>query len=268
MNFALILFILVVVTGIAWVADKLVFAPKRRAAGINRMPLWLEYTASFFPVIFAVFFLRSFLYEPFKIPSGSMIPSLMIGDFILVNKYTYGVRLPVINKKIIEMNSPERGDVVVFRYPMDESLDYIKRVVALPGDVISYKDKRLTLNGQPLAYEAKPDYLDPETLSYVKFYRETFPKEFGGYAHNILNHPERVGGIFNQSQFAYSENCEYNFSGVTCTVPPGHYFVMGDNRDNSADSRYWGFVPEANLVGKAFFVWMNLGDLKRIGRFE
>ncbi len=268
MNFALILFILVVITGIAWVADKLIFAPQRKAAGIERMPLWLEYTASFFPVIFAVFFLRSFLFEPFKIPSGSMIPSLMIGDFILVNKYTYGIRLPVINKKIVDMNTPQRGDVVVFRYPKDESVDYIKRVVALPGDVISYQDKRLSLNGQPFTYEAKPDFLDPESMIYAKYYRETFPKEFGAYAHNILNHPERSSGIFTQDRFPYSENCHYSSAGVTCTVPPGHYFVMGDNRDNSADSRYWGFVPEKNLVGKAFFVWMNLGDFQRIGRFE
>jgi signal peptidase I len=151
---------------------------------------------------------------------------------------------------------------------MDESVDYIKRVIALPGDVISYQDKRLSLNGQPLAYETKPDFLDPESLSYVKFYRETFPKEFGGYSYLILNHAERPGNIFNPAIHQYSENCQYNISGVTCTVPPGHYFVMGDNRDNSADSRYWGFVPEANLVGKAFFVWMNLSDLKRIGRFE
>jgi signal peptidase I len=268
MNFALILLILSLVTGIAWIADKLVFAPQRKAAGIDRMPLWLEYTASFFPVIFAVFFLRSFLFEPFKIPSGSMIPTLMIGDFILVNKFTYGVRLPVINKKVIDMNSPERGDVAVFRFPKDESVDYIKRVIGLPGDVISYQGKRLTINGQEFQSETKPDYLDPEGMTYAKFFKETFPKEFGGHSYSVLNHPERPPGIFVQDRFPYAENCIYTMTGVTCTVPQGHYFVMGDNRDNSADSRFWGFVPENNLVGKAFFVWMNLGDLKRIGRFE
>ena len=137
MNFALILFVLVIISGIAWVADKLYFAPQRRIAGIERMPLWLEYSASFFPVICAVFILRSFLVEPFKIPSGSMIPTLQIGDFILVNKFTYGIRLPVINKKVVELGSPKRGDVVVFRYPRDESVDYIKRIVGLPGDILS-----------------------------------------------------------------------------------------------------------------------------------
>jgi signal peptidase I len=268
MNFALILLILTIVTGVAWVWDKLYLAPARRAAGIDRMPLWLEYSASFFPVICAVFFLRSFLFEPFKIPSGSMIPSLMVGDFILVNKYTYGVRLPVINQKIIDMNEPKRGDVVVFRYPKDESVDYIKRVVGVPGDVVSYQDKRLTINGVPFTYETKPDYLDPENVTYAKLYRETYPEALGGVSHQILNHPERSSLIFNQDRFPYYENCNYSSGGITCKVPAGHYFVMGDNRDNSADSRYWGFVPEKNLVGKAFFVWMNLGDLKRIGSFE
>ncbi len=167
MNFALILFVLVVVSGIAWVADKLYFAPQRRIAGIERMPLWLEYSASFFPVICAVFILRSFLVEPFKIPSGSMIPTLQIGDFILVNKFTYGIRLPVINKKVVELGSPKRGDVVVFRYPRDESVDYIKRIVGLPGDIIEYQDKRLTINGQPLGYSGGEAYLDTESMRYA-----------------------------------------------------------------------------------------------------
>jgi len=268
MNFALILFLATVLTGTAWLLDKLIFAPRRRAARIEQMPLWLEYTAGLFPVICIVFLLRSFLFEPFKIPSGSMIPSLMIGDFILVNKYTYGIRLPVLNTKVLDINEPQRGDVVVFRYPKDESVDYIKRVIGLPGDVISYQNKRLSINGQAMSYEEQPDFLDPEHMGYAKHYREAFPKDFGGYQYRILNHPERSSLIFNPDRFPYSENCQYSSAGVTCTVPAGHYFVMGDNRDNSADSRFWGFVPEKNLVGRAFFVWMNLGDFKRIGRFE
>ena len=268
MNFALILFILVLVSGIAWVADKLYFAPQRRAAGVDRMPLWLEYSASFFPVICAVFILRSFLVEPFKIPSGSMIPTLQIGDFILVNKFTYGIRLPVINKKVIDLGSPKRGDVVVFRYPRDESVDYIKRVVALPGDVIQYQGKRLTINGQPLQYSKGEDYLDPESMRYAKLYAETFPADLGGNGHDILNDPDRYSSSLPSNPFPGFEHCRYENNGLICKVPQGHYFAMGDNRDNSADSRFWGFVPDQNIVGKAFFVWLNLGDLGRIGGFK
>ncbi len=268
MNFALILFVLVIVSGIAWVADRLYFAPQRRAAGIDRMPLWLEYSASFFPVICAVFVLRSFLVEPFKIPSGSMIPTLQIGDFILVNKFTYGIRLPVINKKVVELGSPKRGDVVVFRYPRDESVDYIKRIVGLPGDVIEYQDKRLTINGQPLAYSGGEAYLDPESMRYAKEFTESFPSDLGGNRHQILNNPDRSAGNFPAEHFPGFENCQYQNAGLTCKVPAGHYFAMGDNRDNSADSRYWGFVPDQNIVGQAFFVWLNLGSLSRIGGFQ
>ena len=268
MNFALILLILVVLTGIAWVADRMYFAPQRRLAGNDRMPLWLEYTAGFFPVICAVFVLRSFIVEPFKIPSGSMIPTLQIGDFILVNKFTYGIRLPVINQKVVDLGTPKRGDVVVFRYPRDESVDYIKRVVALPGDVITYQDKRLTVNGQPLQYSGGDSYLDPENMRYAKRFMESFPADLGGNRHEILNDPDRPATVFPTERFPGSDFCQYQQSGLTCTVPPGHYFAMGDNRDNSADSRYWGFVPDKNIVGKAFFVWLNLGNLGRIGGFE
>ena len=268
MNFALILFILVVVSGIAWLADRYYFAPQRRRAGIDRMPLWLEYTAGFFPVICAVFVLRSFIVEPFKIPSGSMIPTLQIGDFILVNKFTYGIRLPVINQKLVELGTPQRGDVVVFRYPRDESIDYIKRVVALPGDTITYQDKRLSVNGQPLKYTGGEPYLDPENMRYAKLFEEFFPADLGGNKHGILNDPDRPAGSFPAERFPGFENCQYQNAGLTCTVPAGHYFTMGDNRDNSADSRYWGFVPDKNIVGKAFFVWLNLGNLSRIGGFE
>ncbi|CAJ0784323.1 Signal peptidase I [Ralstonia psammae] len=297
MNFALILFVLVVLTGIAWVADKLVFQRQRQAAAAAalaefdaraqvqaqyggggdigaarlqlaedklRQPWWLEYTASFFPVIAAVFLLRSFVIEPFKIPSGSMIPTLQIGDFILVNKYTYGIRLPIVNKKIVELNQPQRGDVMVFRYPKDESMDYIKRVIGVPGDVVKYDNKHLTVNGQPATYAPQADYLDGERLTYSKQYQETL----GSVTHNILNDADRPAYVSGPDDFPFRENCTYNQTGFTCKVPAGHYFMMGDNRDNSADSRYWGFVPDKNIVGKAFFIWMNLGDLKRIGAFH
>jgi signal peptidase I len=297
MNFALILFVLLVVTGIAWIADKLVFLPGRRrnaAAAVAefdrqqerigerfadenaaatrarladaqlRQPWWLEYSASFFPVILVVFALRSFVVEPFKIPSGSMIPSLLVGDFILVNKYDYGIRLPIVNTKVLGVGEPKRGDVFVFRYPKDESVDYIKRVIGLPGDIVAYQDKKLTINGKPVPETALPDFFDAESGRYAKAYAETLD----GRTNDILNNPEVPPFIIGADSYPYRDNCNYNSAGVICKVPPGHYFAMGDNRDNSADSRYWGFVPEANIVGRAFFIWMNFSDLKRIGRFN
>ncbi len=164
MNFALILFILLLVSGALWALDHFV-ASKRRSVGA-KSPWWVEYGASFFPVILVVFCLRSFVVEPFKIPSGSMIPTLLVGDFILVNKWTYGIRLPVINKKIVDVNLPKRGDVMVFRFPQDTSLDYIKRVVGLPGDKVEYIDKKLTINGQAMAQSPDGDYLHAERLFY------------------------------------------------------------------------------------------------------
>lgn len=262
MNFALILFILLLLSGAIWVADACVFR-KRRAANAAD-PWWVEYGASFFPVILIVFVLRSFVVEPFKIPSGSMIPTLLVGDFILVNKYTYGIRLPVLNKKVIDVNSPQRGDVMVFRYPENPSLDYIKRVIGVPGDKISYQSKRLAINGQPVETKAVEDYLHPERLYYSKQYIETI----NGVEHRVLNDDDAPGFIADAAQFPNRQNCLYNNAGVICTVPAGHYFMMGDNRDNSRDSRAWGFVPEANIVGKAFFIWFNFSDLKRIGSFQ
>ena len=261
-NFALILFCLLLVSGAIWVADAFVFS-KNRAADAKD-PWWVEYGASFFPVILLVFVLRSFIVEPFKIPSGSMIPTLQIGDFILVNKFTYGIRLPVINKKIISIGDPQRGDVMVFRYPEDPSLDYIKRVIGIPGDKVAYQDKRLLINGQPLETTRMDDYLHPERL----YYSKQFIEKAKGIEHRTLNDDDAPGFISDATQFPYRSNCLYNNAGVICTVPAGHYFMMGDNRDNSRDSRFWGFVPEENIVGKAFFVWLNFGDLKRIGSFK
>nr|WP_275983299.1 signal peptidase I [Propionivibrio soli] len=258
----MILFCLLVVTGAAWAADVLVFR-KRRAHGAKD-PWWVEYGASFFPVILLVFVLRSFVVEPFKIPSGSMIPTLQVGDFILVNKFTYGIRLPVINKKIIDVGEPKRGDVMVFRYPEDPSLDYIKRVIGVPGDKVEYQNKRLTINGKPVETTRIDDYLHPERL----YYSKQFVEKTDGVEHQILNDDDAPAFISDVSRFPQRNNCLYNNSGVICTVPPGHFFMMGDNRDNSRDSRFWGFVPEENIVGKAFFIWLNLGDLKRIGSFK
>ena len=262
MNFALILFCLLLVSGAIWVADAL-FLSKGRAADAKD-PWWVEYGASFFPVILLVFGLRSFVVEPFKIPSGSMIPTLQIGDFILVNKFTYGIRLPVINKKIIDINQPKRGEVMVFRFPEDPSQDYIKRVVGIPGDKVAYQNKHLTINGQSVETTRVDDYLNKERLQYSK----QFTEKADGFEHRTLNDDDVPAFISSASQFPYRENCLYNNAGVVCTVPVGHYFMMGDNRDNSRDSRYWGFVPEENIVGKAFFIWLNFSDLKRIGSFN
>ncbi|CAN7499565.1 signal peptidase I [Acidovorax sp. LjRoot129] len=294
-NFALLLFLATVVTGAYWLAERLYFLPQRRRAAqaiedaavqrraeLNRMgiqkvedaqeakgrvlmqPWWLDWTAGLFPVIVAVFLLRSFLFEPFKIPSGSMIPTLLVGDLILVNKFTYGVRLPVIHTKITEGNKPERGDVLVFRYPPQPSLDYIKRVVGVPGDEVAYINKRLTVNGKAVDTQALPDFLEEDSMRYFK----QFEEQLGAKPHRLLNNPEVPAFLQGASNFAYRKNCRYSVEGVVCKVPDGHYFMMGDNRDNSLDSRYWGFVPEANIVGKAFFVWMNFGNLKRIGSFN
>lgn len=296
MNFALILFVLTVFTGVLWVADRVVFAPRRRERaarlladfdarnraaldrhepiveqerraleeGAVRQPAWLEYTASFFPVILLVFLLRSFLFEPFRIPSGSMLPTLEIGDLILVNKYEYGIRLPVINTKVVDVGQPARGDVMVFRFPLNPTQDYIKRVVGLPGDRIEYIDKQLTINGEKVPMTRVEPYFDPDRMLYYA----QFVERLGAIEHRVMVSeamPPGLGGGFPNT---HPGACQYSGSGVVCQVPQGHYFMMGDNRDNSEDSRYWGFVPDENIVGRAFFVWMNFGNIRRIGRFN
>ena len=295
-NFALLLFLATVVTAIYWLAERLVFLPRRRqaaaaldvqAAGrkselaargiapvdpdlaaarqrILMQPWWLDWTAGLFPVIIAVFVLRSFLFEPFKIPSGSMIPTLLVGDLILVNKFTYGLRLPVLNTKLTNGNRPARGDVMVFRYPPKPSLDYIKRVVGVPGDEVAYLNKKLTINGQPVSKLQVPDFFDQDAMRYSK----QFEEEIGGKRHRLLNDDDRPAFIPGVEDFPFKQNCRYSVEGVACRVPQGHYFMMGDNRDNSLDSRYWGFVPEKNIVGRAFLVWMNFSSLNRIGSFD
>lgn len=295
-NFALLLFLASVVTGLYWLAERFYFLPARRHAaqalemqankraqelermGISKVdgdlsqaqrqvlaqPWWLDWTAGIFPVILGVFLLRSFLFEPFKIPSGSMVPTLLIGDLILVNKYHYGLRLPVLNTKITEGSKPQRGDVMVFRYPPRPSLDYIKRVVGVPGDQVAYLNKRLTVNGKPVLTTPMPDFFDEDVMRYFKQFEEAL----GEKKHRMLNDDTRPAFVPGADEFEFKKNCLYSIEGVTCRVPEGHYFMMGDNRDNSLDSRYWGFVPDKHIVGKAFFVWMNFGNLGRIGSFN
>ncbi|HQS57506.1 MAG: signal peptidase I [Gallionellales bacterium 35-53-114] len=263
MDFALIMFSLLVLTGSIWLLDRLILQGKRTN---KAEPWWVEYAKSFFPVILAVFVLRSFLVEPFKIPSGSMIPTLHVGDFILVNKFTYGIRLPIINQKIVQINNPARGDVMVFHYPENPSIDYIKRIVGLPGDVIVYRNKQLLVNGEVQQQKSLGEYNYVDNgLSFVHTSRYT-ENLSGGRSHEILINPDVPGlHMAAVADFPQREQCSYSFDEVRCTVPAGHYFAMGDNRDNSRDSRYWGFVPDKMIVGKAFFIWMNFSDFKRIG---
>lgn len=250
-------------TGGIWLLDALVLAPKRRrlaaasadstAEGTGaqvpahspKEPVLVEYARSFFPVILIVLLLRSFVVEPFRIPSGSMMPTLLVGDFILVNKFSYGLRWPVLNSKFLELGEPERGDVVVFRFPQDESVDYIKRVIAVPGDQVYYRDKTIYVNGEPLETIPLGNYIDENGRPTGLI--EMVEQVGDGREHEILVNP-RTGD--------FPRSCGVLARGPV-TVPEGMYFVMGDNRDNSNDGRCWGFVPEENLVGKAFAIWMS-----------
>lgn len=241
--FALIMVIVLTITGLIWLLDIFVLS-KKRAANVKE-PILVEYSKSFFPVIFLVFFIRSFIAEPFKIPSGSMMPTLLAGDFILVSKFSYGIRVPILNYTMIEVDKPKRGDVFVFHYPPKPSIDYIKRVVGLPGDLIEYKSKTLYINDKKIEQTFVDKY--PYVMNEIHHIEaKEFKEALGNVNHSILIHD------------LPGENFKFE-------VPQGHYLAFGDNRDNSADSRVWGFVPEHNLVGRAFFIWFNFGELKRIG---
>ncbi len=259
-DFAALLVILTALTGGIWALDSLVFARRRVALAAGgpaasdriprvKQPALVEYSRSFFPVILIVLLIRSFLAEPFRIPSSSMLPTLLVGDLILVNKFAYGIRLPVLDTKVLEIGSPQRGDVIVFRYPEDPSLDYIKRVVGVPGDVIEYRDRTLLLNGETVMRDMIGPYQESggRTVGRPQRGIERLP----GHEHEILITPGRHNSAPRDRW----------------VVGEGEYFVLGDNRDNSRDSRFWGLVPDENLVGKAFFIWMHLSPsgLNRIG---
>lgn len=292
-DFALILFIFLLLTGAIWATDLLYLRKGRRTRAVaamaatepatqnlsaelaasmrqqayddvNRAPWWVEYAVSFFPVILFVFVLRSFIVEPFRIPSGSMLPTLQSGDLILVNKFQYGIRVPVVGKKIVELGKPSYGDVVVFKYPVDPSIDYIKRVVAMPGDTLQYRNKVLSVNGKVIEQVRDGDYYEPDRGSYTARYTE----QLGNNQHSILLDKRSGQRLMPISNFPYRDHCKYSDSGISCEVPKGYYFMMGDNRDNSLDSRYWGFVPDEYIVGRAFFIWMNFSEPSRIGGFN
>jgi signal peptidase I len=257
-NFSLLLLLAVIFSGIALAMDHFYFK-KRRVEG-ELAPSQIEFPASMFTIFIVVFVLRSFLAEPFRIPSSSMRPGLEVGDFILVNKFTYGIRIPVLEKKVIEINQPKRGDVVVFRYPPDPKVDYIKRLVGEPGDTVKYENKRLTINGKevPTTADGSYGYVPEGQMQYLSV--ERYTEVMGETPHKVAINPKDPVLKGGPSPFPGFENCQYNATGFTCKVPPGNYFMMGDNRDNSADSRYWGFVPDANIRGKAFFIWWNFSD--------
>ncbi|MGO2507943.1 MAG: signal peptidase I [Vibrio hibernica] len=268
-TFSLILVVVTLVTGVVWVLEKLVWGKKRQqsvanietqtkeplpkeiVAKVNRQPWWVENSVSIFPVIAFVLILRSFIYEPFQIPSGSMMPTLLVGDFILVEKFSYGIKDPVFQSTLVETGEPKRGDIVVFRYPPQPNIDYIKRVVGLPGDTIRYTESKQICVQSSGSQECKP--VERSDAKQSDFFQDGVPliqakEQLGDVAHNILISPVRRDNVAAYKPRAYQ---------AEWVVPQGEYFMMGDNRDNSADSRYWGFVPEANLVGKAVAIWIS-----------
>jgi signal peptidase I len=254
-GFPLFMLLILLLTGIIWLVDYLFFQKKRAAGAVE--PTTVEYAKSFFPVILLVFLIRSFVAEPFKIPSGSMMPTLLAGDYILVNKFTYGLRLPVLNTVFLDINQPKRGDIAVFHFPPNPKIDYIKRIIGLPGDRIQYQNKRLVINDLPVEVTMLENSdIALQDGSMIKTHR--LQEQLAGVTHDILVHdipnryePNSIGDRF--------------LNGESIVVPDGHYFAMGDNRDNSSDGRVWGFVPDKNLVGKAFFIWFNFDKFSRIG---
>lgn len=238
-DFAAFLVFMTFITGAIWLLDVLFFSRSRKAGENKDEPWPIEFAKSFFPIFFIVLVLRSFIVEPFRIPSASMMPTLLEGDFILVNKHDYGIRLPVINKKIFGEHTPERGDIVVFRYPVDGKTPFIKRIVGIAGDELIYKDKTLYINGIEMKETHLGDYTGQDANNLMMAGSQVYEEDLDGVVHKILEVPGRRS------------------KDVKVIVPKGHYFVLGDNRDNSKDSRYWEFVPDENLMGRAFMIWMN-----------
>ena len=265
-DFATVLLIFIIVSGVILLIDKLTWSKRRTKDQLK--PHYVHYSREFFPVVLAVWILRSFLFEAYQIPSSSMRPDLTVGDFILVSKFNYGLRMPLTNKVVIPVNQVQRGDIIVFEDQTKPNRDLIKRVVGVPGDTISYIDKRLRINGKTLTYanDGSYDYSETSSNGDILMHNQRWIENLTGVVHPIITNDQYPPVISEMVQnFSGKENCQYNDEGSTCKVPAGHYFMMGDNRDNSLDSRYWGFVPEQAILGKAIYVWMNFRDLSRIG---
>ena len=268
MNFTTVLLVFVLFTGVVWIVhkkslDNLAHADRNH---------FTDYMSGFFPIILVVFVLRTFIAEPFQIPSSSMRPGLVVGDFILVNKFNYGIRMPVANNVLVPINEVERGDVVVFSYPEDTKVSYIKRAIGLPGDLIEYKNKVLSINGESVGdkHSGITSYLEnTQQYGVVKIELDAFEEKLGDNEFEVLKmagQPSFISaGV--RANFPFRQNCDYTEDGsaFSCRVPEGYYFMMGDNRDNSEDSRYLGFVSESLIVGKALLIWMNFGDMSRVG---
>lgn len=260
------MFIFVVITGIVALADKTILRKRRPVSGANE-PGWVEFSRGFFPVLLLVFLIRGFLVEPYQIPSSSMRPGLLPGDFILVNKFSYGLRAPLTNHVLVPIGRPQQGDVMVFKYPNETSINYIKRVIGLPGDVVSYRNKELKVNGKVVSTIPLPgdySYISEEDKSVST---RRYQQHYGEKEYSIIlepNYPPLF--LAYVGEFAGRDHCQYDEAGFECTVPSGQYFMMGDNRDHSGDSRYWGFVPENDIIGKALLVWLNFSDFSRIGK--
>jgi len=257
-NFELILLLLIGFSGLVIAIDHLFLARKRRIRSEGQesvsLPLLIEYSRSLFPILLLVFLLRAFVVEPFRIPSGSLEPTLVVGDFVLVNKYRFGLRLPLLRYKMITGREPKRGRIVVFHWPPDPSKNYIKRLIGLPGDHIRYVNKVLYVNGK---------------VAPQKFIRYTTDSDGQGHSWKVAVRQEKFAGVTHKI-FVRPDVPGYDFD---ITVPPGKYFAMGDNRDDSSDSRFWGFVPERNLVGPAFVIWLSWNGVtdsvrwRRLGKF-
>lgn len=267
-DFNLILVPVTIILFIVWLLDKLKFK-QREKLGKGNENFIVSWAYDFWPVLAIVLILRSFLYEPFNIPSDSMVPTLETGDFILVNKFDYGVRLPIVNKKVIDIGEPQRGEVIVFRYPLNPGISYIKRVVGLPGDHLEFRNGLLSINGKQVDYQPTQFQREKDKLSSfnVNYHLETL----GEHKH-LVRHLEGRNPLVEQYNYAMQSNNQSYIPFVAknsqvfvqsegqnweVTVPQGQYFAMGDNRDESADSRFWGFVPEENLTGRAFYIWMH-----------